>query len=54
MFNKPHWLKPTPTLTKVADVERLFKIMSTPNGVIERVRANRKADDALFNKLKNS
>lgn len=48
----PFKIKPTPTITKLSDIERLFKIMATPSNLVERIRKQRLHDKKLLKKLK--
>lgn len=47
-------IKPTPTLTRLRDVERLFSTVLSPSSLLKRIKKEKKSDDALFEKLINS
>lgn len=46
-------IKPTPTLSKLREIERLFQLMVTPSDLMKRIRREKASDDRLLKRIKN-
>jgi hypothetical protein len=47
-------IKPTATLTKLNEVERLFRLMVTPSDLMKRIKREKASDDKLLRRVRNS
>lgn len=50
----PFKIKPTPTLSTLREIERLFRLIVTPSDLMKRIRREKAPDDKLLKRIKNA